>query len=129
METSKDFYAIVVKSGQFYKCARNDDFCNCPSDAVECYLFAKYTHTFKGPSNWTDWYHITIVDKKGNPSTYRIGNFEAILIGEDIGYTNFFGRDITIHDISSGKYYKYNPSFRSGNFFSKKSGFPMGITS
>lgn len=101
-----DFYAIVLKSGQFSKCKRLEEFKLSPESLVECFLYARYDHTFHGPSNTTSWYQFFFVDREGNPTTYRIGNFEVSYLGLDNGYTNFFGRSITIHDCSTDKYYE-----------------------
>lgn len=103
----KDFYAAVLKSGQFCKCKTIEEFKWFPESTVECILLARYDHTFTGPSNITDWYQFHFVDREGNPTTYRVGGFEVFYLGRDDGCTNFFGRKVSIRDCSSDKFYKY----------------------
>lgn len=111
-----DFYAIVLKSGKFSKCKRLEEFKLIQENALECFLYARYDHTFKGPSNTTHWYQFFFVDREGNPTTYKIGNFEVSALGLDNGCTNFFGRDVTIHDCLMDKYYKYQSRCWYENF-------------
>lgn len=103
----QDFYAMVLKSGQFAKCTDVSEFELLPESAVECYLFAKYDRTFTGQTNVTDWFHFYFVDRSGSQTTYRIGHFEVSFMGVDDGCTNFFGRCITIRDCDTDKYYEY----------------------
>ena len=103
----EDFYAIVFKSGQFEIRKNTDEFKLIPDQAIECFLFARYDNTFKGPSNTTNWFQFYFVDKSGNPTTYRVGDFEISYLGVDTGCTNFFGRRVTIHNIVSDNYYEF----------------------
>ena len=117
---AKDFYAMVLKSGQFSKCADVSEFNRLPESVVECYLFARYDHTFTGTSNITDWYQFYFVDRSGSPSTYRVGHFEVTFVGVDNGYTNFFGRNITIRDCNTDKYYEYKSTVWYNSFIPKE---------
>lgn len=84
-----------------------DEFKLLPPHTIECFLYARYDNTFTGPSNITDWFQFYFVDKGGQPTTYRIGKYEVIYLGTDNGCTNFFGRDVTIRDCTTEKYYEY----------------------
>ena len=109
----KDYYVIVFKSGQVQTRKNTDEFKLIPKQSVECFLFARYDHTFRGPSNTTDWFQFYFVDTEGNPATYTLGRFEVTYLGLDDGCTNFFGRAVTIHDTSSDKYYEYKSTCRN----------------
>lgn len=89
------------------KCTTTDEFNRYESDTVECYLYAKYKRTFTGPSNTTDWFQFNFIDKDGVYTTFRIGHYAIVAVGDDHGYTNFFGRDITIRDTSTGRCFHF----------------------
>lgn len=112
----KDFYAIVFKSGQFVTRCNTDEFKQIPLDTVECFLYARYDNTFTGTSNITDWYQFYFVNNNGQPTSYRVGDFEVSYLGTDNGYTNFFGRDVTIRDCRTDHYYEYKSMCRYNRF-------------
>ena len=95
----------ILKSGTAVKKNKLADIINIPS--LEYILEAKYRYTFKGPSNTTHWFQYTIINKEGNPIPLKVGDFEIIYIDEDSGCTNFFGRDVQVHDIKRDTYYTY----------------------
>jgi hypothetical protein len=112
---SKDFLLIVLKSGQEHRLSDFNDVDYYPQSVVECILLAEYSHTYKGPVNVTDWYKYRIVNRDLTCATYKIDNFEIILFDTDNGCTNFFGRQVTIHDCRNSNYYSYK-SLCESNF-------------
>ncbi len=105
--SEKDFFAVVLKTGGFIKYESIKEFRKIPFKSVACYLKAEYDRTFTGPVNITNWYRFSIVDIDGNPDRYQIGDFEVVDIGVDDGMTNFFGRDIVIHNMKNDECYTW----------------------
>ena len=103
----KDFFAVVLRTGGFIKYESIKEFKKIPCNSVECYLKAEFDRTFTGPVNITDWYRFSVIDIDGNPARYQIGDFEVVDIGVDNGMTNFFGRDIVIHNMKNDDCYTW----------------------
>ena len=102
----KDLYIAILKSGQVVKCKGVTELSAMADQMVECFLYARYDHTFNGPSNTTDWYQFSFIDRNGQPTAYKVGDFKIAYIGKDSGFTNFFGREVTVHNCRTDKYYK-----------------------
>ena len=107
MENNKDFYIAVLKSGQIRRYGSIELLKSEPQESIECYLKAEYRYTYKGPVNITDWYQYSFISANGDVKPYVIGNWEVSNIGVDNGCTNFFGREITLHNKLTDKYYPY----------------------
>lgn len=116
MENNKDFYVAVLKSGQHTRYGTFDLLGRVPKALVECYLKAEYRSTYKGPVNITDWYQYFFIDAENNVIPYRIGEWEVSYIGPDNGCTNFFGRDMTLHNRKNDRYYPYKSKVDYVNF-------------
>lgn len=116
MGNNKDFYIAVIKSGQILRYSSVELLDTEPKETVECYLKAEYRYTYEGPVNITDWYQYSFINVNGDSTPYTIGNWEISNIGVDNGCTNFFGRDITLHNKLTDKYYKYKSKISYANF-------------
>ena len=102
MET-RDFYAVVLTSGNFIKVHSLNSLLRYDSNDVECYLQAEYVTTYKTPRNSTDWYRFSFIDRSGNPVSLRRGNFEVLSLSHDEGCSNFFYRIVYIKDVRTGR--------------------------
>ena len=116
MKENKDFYITVLKSGQILRYGSLELLKTEPQDSVECYLKAEYQYTYNGPVNITDWHRYSFINVDGDFVPYTVGDWEILYIGVDNGCTNFFGRDITLHNKLTDKYYKYRSKINYANF-------------
>lgn len=107
MENNKDFYIAVLKSGQIRRYRSMELLKSEPQESIECFLKAEYRYTYTGPVNITDWHQYSFINAEGDLKPYAIGNWEVSNIGIDNGCTNFFGREITLHNKLTDKYYPY----------------------
>lgn len=110
----RNHFLGLLKSGNVVRKNKLSDIINIPS--LEYILKADFHHRYIGITRATDWYHYTLIDRYGKPISLKIGNFEVIYINNDIGCTNFFGREIEIHDITNDTYHTYKAMYCSPNF-------------
>lgn len=110
----RNHFLGLLKSGNVVRKDKLSDIINIPS--LEYILKADFHHRYIGITRATDWYHYTLIDKYGKPISLKIGNFEVIYINNDMGCTNFFGREIEIHDITNDTYHTYKAMYCSPNF-------------
>ena len=105
-----DFYACVLKSGQFIRRDKIDAFNRIAGQDVICFLQARYDHTHETDAGYkTPYYQFTIIDQNGRPTRFGDSAFEIVFIDTDWGFSRNYDvrRNITIRDRRSDQYYEY----------------------
>jgi hypothetical protein len=113
-----DFYACVLKSGQFIRRDRIDAFGQLADQDVICYLHARYDHMYETDAGYkTPYYQFSFVNKEGGSTSFGCGDFEIVFIDTDWGFSRNYavGRNITIRNCRTNQYYEY----RSYEVYSK----------
>ena len=106
-----DFYACVLKSGQFIRRNTIEAFDGIATQAVTCYLHARFDHVYETDASYkTPYYQFSFVDKEGRPSPFGDGDFEIVFVDTDQGFSRNYnvGRNITIRNRRTNQYYEYH---------------------